>query len=1749
MRRMSPAPDVLRMFVRLTGALVLSVIAIVPAAAQVIVGPNVNMGGGPASFTPPSTIIGDPFLQRQNEPSIAVSSRNPCHLLAGANDYRTVELEEAAGEVGDAWLGVFKSFDCGATWTSTLLPGHPVDQSPEGLASPIKGLAAAADPTVRAGTSGMFYYSGIAFNRGDRGLGKVFVSRFVDNNNKDGGDAIQYLGATQIDSGTSGQFLDKPWIVADIPRGNATCTVNNQTIPAGPVYLVYTSFVGGNNNVHSKILFSKSTDCGATWSAPAKLSESVSKNQGTAIAVDPGTGDIYIAWREFALPGDSNSRNSIIVTRSTNGGQTFTKAAAVQPGNYQFVPFDQASSPLTFRTNAYPTIAVVPSEADGRAPGLPGRVYVAWAARGFVAPRLEDGQTQGDARIVISSAIGGSGWSYPKLTDTWVDNGWKGHQIMPALAFAGGKMALAYYDLRDDVANGFEDLVFEYGQSAFNSCVPSPLPAGLGLADVLMCVVNSANGFSRRHTLDMRVAMADTACSAGGTPCWTGSSVLGSQKVSRYPVGRARAYSESTATRRQLQYNRPNLPIFSKGKFPFIGDYIDIAGPSFVTMPSGAWAWNTGFTANRPAPVFHVSWTDNRNVGTPPANNWEQFTPPNSAQCLATQVGIRNQDVYTAQIRPGLVVSAPMNFKRITGLQRSFVVVAHNTTDDEHTYVLEAIAPAGVVASFDQFSGFGALNGQGQPTQPLTSVEVRIPRKSSASRTLFVALEAGSPANLADVLVPVEVEQVPDQTGDTGFDMVFLNPDFENPDFENPDFENKELHNPDFENLTYANPDFENPDFENFALNTSIRNPDFENPDFENPDFENPDFENPDFENPDFENPDFENPDFENPDFENPDFENPDFENPDFENGSFEVSDTTWPVRNNGNTTSAYKANVNLQDPPAGVKYQLTVRKVYTMPAAVCGPQLRTSQSVPLINIVQPNVEASPGDRNFNDPSRDNATFWLGPNERALVTLRAYCEQGEGDCSSTLIRSLERKIALGVVAQGANCYAGDDGLGDLVGGNSKCEIVAGPPKDIYDPIPPTVSGPAAAVQVNDTDNSGSEPASWSVEAMDNVEVAAVTCGALLPTGVSGNVYQFTGEFPVGSTSVSCTATDLRGNAAAAAAVVTINVKDVSAPAFGAEPFSLMPATPDGTNGWYTSPTVTATVNVSDVSDITVGCTDTAGGTTVSGLSIAISGDGVHQVNCTASDSDGNTAGASASVSIDATAPPAPTFDVPAPTGLLGWHRGPVAFTASAADTSGVTATCTDNGAALAGSGMSFVVAGDGTHSISCLVTNGAGLTSAVASVTINIDGTAPVIAPVANMTAEATSASGALVDYAVPSATDAVDASVAATCVAAPGSAFPIGSSVVTCTATDDAGNTSAASFTITVGDTTPPSLSVPANITGVEATSAAGAAVTFAASATDAVDTTPSITCSPVSGSTFAIGTTMVTCSATDDAGNTSLLKSFSVTVVDTTAPVFGAAVNVTVEATSAAGATATYVAPTATDLLGASVSCAPASGSLFPLGSTVVTCTATDPAGNSSLRTLTVTVRDTTPPVVGAVSNISVEATSAAGAAVSYATPSATDAVGATVSCAPASGSTFAVGMTTVTCTAVDAAGNSASTSFTVTVADSQAPVVTAAANPPTLLWSPNKTMTPVTVSGVVTDASTVSVSYKVVDEYKKVQPTGTVTPGAGGSYAFVVSLEAYRNGNDSNGRLYTITVTAVDAGGRTKSVSTTVLVPHNQ
>jgi Nidogen-like/HYR domain/Fibronectin type III domain len=191
---------------------------------------------------------------------------------------------------------------------------------------------------------------------------------------------------------------------------------------------------------------------------------------------------------------------------------------------------------------------------------------------------------------------------------------------------------------------------------------------------------------------------------------------------------------------------------------------------------------------------------------------------------------------------------------------------------------------------------------------------------------------------------------------------------------------------------------------------------------------------------------------------------------------------------------------------------------------------------------------------------------------------------------------------------------------------------------------------------------------------------------------------------------------------------------------------------------------------------------------------------------------------------------------------------------------------------VAGSALSA-----GANTVRVCVTNTAGTGSDTTTVTL--DATSPTFTHVpSDITLEATGPSGAVATYSSPSASDIDDAAGPVTCAPASGSTYPLGTSTVTCSSTDTHGNKGTAKFTVTVKDTTPPSLTVPADIS-VEATGADGAAVTFSASATDTVDSSPSVTCSPASGSTFPVGTTKVTCTATDASGN-STSKSFNVTV-----------------------------------------------------------------------------------------------------------------------------------------------------------------------------------------------------------------------------------------------------------------------------
>ena len=133
----------------------------------------------------------------------------------------------------------------------------------------------------------------------------------------------------------------------------------------------------------------------------------------------------------------------------------------------------------------------------------------------------------------------------------------------------------------------------------------------------------------------------------------------------------------------------------------------------------------------------------------------------------------------------------------------------------------------------------------------------------------------------------------------------------------------------------------------------------------------------------------------------------------------------------------------------------------------------------------------------------------------------------------------------------------------------------------------------------------------------------------------------------------------------------------------------------------------------------------------------------------------------------------------------------------------------------------------------------------------------------------------------------------------------------------------------------------------GIEATSSTGAVVTWDV---DSYVHNGTGTCTPTSNSTFALGNTIVTCSVV---GRPDINTTFNVEIVDKTAPVIS--IHTDVNVNSVVPMAVIYIPPNSTDAVDGTkvASCTPASGSIFPIGTTSVSCTATDSHGNVAIPT----------------------------------------------------------------------------------------------------------------------------------------------------------------------------------------------------
>jgi DNA-binding beta-propeller fold protein YncE len=964
----------------------------------VLAGRNVNMVSG---TTLPG---GDPWLQRQNEPTIAVSSRNPMHLLAGANDYRTVDMPQSEGElpgktpvamVGDAWLGVFTSSDGGESWTSTMLPGFPQDSDSSNplkgngtLANP--GYHTAADPVVRSGPNGIFYYSGIAFNR-DTNLGVVFVARFIDNNNQEHGNTIQYLDTKIIATGTATKFLDKPWIAIDQPRAPMTnISVNGQSIPRHNVYIAYSAF-SGTGSTQGDIMFARSSDCGTTWGAPIKISTGNYAHQGATIAIKPVLGEVLVAWRRFAQTG--KMPDSIFVAQSFSRGLDFQSPIKVA----DIAPFDQPTTDgvhslpgtangYAFRINSYPTMTVDKS----------GHVYLAWSQRG-VGP-------SGDARIMLSYSYLGTSWSTPLPVANLNEYGqtFLGHQIMPSFSFSAGKLILIWYDQRHDV-NGFA-----FG---FNPWIIDSLPY--------------------RHTMDVWAAAADTA--AFPNLSWK------STQVSRYLYAALKddggnlVYEGNNPVIFPVQFNCVNYPLFKGGTNPFDGDYIDVAAsPSFRLDSWRNWIFNTD---DSNSPEFHVAWTDNRDVRPPANGDWTTYTPATSTQnsifissyhpaCAGGNApGMRNQNIYTSRITWGIEAGSPVNDKPLNlpgGIARAFVVYVKNNTGSLRSFRLTIAAqPNYGQASFLQFGLLASLN-------------VDIAPYSTISRPVFIS---SSDPNAS---VTVNINEI-NASGSiiTGglSSSVLINGDPTNPNVagteetHDPNIVNSS--NPNIVNWSAGNPNIVNPNIVNpNIVNPNIVNPNIVNPNIVNPNIVNPNIVNPNIVNPNIVNPNIVNYTITNPNIVNPNIVNPNIVNPNIVNATpadVSATDVEWTITNAGSATTSYTLKtLAKKSPPDGVYTQLLVYRVHKTPAVgIDACELKEEPHHELVlnlinpNIVNPNI-VNPNIVNPNivNSSIENATFQVSPEEEIIVDLRVLNTGIPG--STSQVQEFINSLGFAVTSQAVN---------------------------------------------------------------------------------------------------------------------------------------------------------------------------------------------------------------------------------------------------------------------------------------------------------------------------------------------------------------------------------------------------------------------------------------------------------------------------------------------------------------------------------------------------------------------------------------------------------------------------------------------------------------------------------------------------------------------------------------------------------
>ena len=1471
-QRGNKAGDVMSM-VSVKKALLLSLVVggavqVILTAQSVSVGRNNNLNPGIAD-----QFVGDPLLQRQVESKGACSPLNLQHCVFGANDYRTViradDLGTAEGiALGsatpppDAWIGLYRCYNGpeGAC-ANGLLPGFPTDSTALGHSQPWYGLAAGSDLAIAADPNGYFPSAALIFNRGGTSQVVFWTLRDFNDDSKQpirwpkDAQGNPYIGKV-LDQGSAtanGAFADLPAIAVDVFRGQSAAA--SSTLQCGDWHVAWTVFA----NKNSSIWYTVSHDCGQTFENKVKISNPISNSvQRVVLDVGKGPNDggtVYATFRTFNPDG-------FAFTKKPRGGNW---TAPVYLSNLSapagWCSYDQASRDTSVND---------PDLETARALGFAtfqaltdGRLVAAFTERSDAAGNpLRNGNCPAN---VSAPGVGYASPARPVIQVTYSDDGgltWKPRQ---AIDIAPRCEAQINFPNNPDgpVERPCDGSLGPVNQ---RNAGPQLQPILRATPHLFLSYREGRGGIGPEGFHSGRNAQMDQRVARLGFDA-NGIELLATTQVSQYALSIATGDIKDVDGARpgQKAYNRPYIPQYKSGTAGFMGDHDDfVAFDPYVFESPARWATPADVPQARGTAVWGG---DTRNAGFPdgnvllnliPAAAFTLYSPPTPwGNCV--NPSIRNSDSFAAYVGDPIDAYAPQPFRPMGGdfsgggswaaaKKRTWPIVIRNRSDVTRAFIATVQANSGFTASWDEFNLVPVLGNKpsdnptcgGTPPAPFeaypacTSVRVLLPR-SSMTLTVFGTGPADGTGSPIKVLLD-------DLATPAGTDVIVrLNPNPNNP--------------PPVTSVASGE-----------THGASISGP-----------FVQATQPAPWKGNPGPGNPGPGNPGPGNPGPGNSTL-NPGPGNPGPGNTGFtDYTDVQYLVKTEDltNVVSAYSAYVNISNPDSQDSHfvQMIISRTLTTPSACVGSSSPAGEKpvdeiVSIIPVPGPGNPGpgnpgpgnpgpgnpgpgnpGPGNPGPGNPGPGNNTFALAPSAAPASTV-----------ASASFRATAVASASSAVVTDQSLDIGADGT--IVSNVPPDEVLITVRYWHCTDLQHGCTAPDGRHFNGETDEPGG-----ALDPVNNNTVGGTTAANAVAQANNTNVLN-DGPYvvnedvtlSVGDPNLSAVQGVLLNDSPGHGGTLTASL--VSGPGYG--PFN--GTTTVSSNGSFA---YTPASNFNGTDTFIYMATESAGTATSPSTALA-------RVTITVN----------------------PVNDAP----VINPHAnvGPVEATSAAGAVVNYEPPATHDaedgdGFASCGpvSGATFPL---GHTQVTCSASDTMGKPAVDSFFDVFVrDATAPTIDAHVNVgPVEATGAAGAAVDYTpLPATHDAVGGNGTATCLPASGSTFALGHTQVTCKATDAASNHAADSFfDVFVRDTTPPALTVPANIT-TAITSPSGAVVNFTApSATDVVDTSVNLVCtsSPTagltSGSTFPFGTTTESCVATDDFNNTAN-KSFTITVDDTTPPV----------------------------------------------------------------------------------------------------------------------------------------------------------------------------------------------------------------------------------------------------------------------